>query len=112
MEYANRWGRRLDRGIAYAVKVLNEGGVETFESCEGGDGHAFAEPIVRFHGGPGAGLLAVARALECGLPAAELRRSWRVVNGELEGPFWELTFSPRTRLLEIQEQAESAGLIA
>ncbi len=112
MEYVNRWGRRLDRGIAYAVKVLNDGGVDTFVSCEGGDGHAFLEPTVRFHGGQSAGPLAVARALECGLPVAELRRSWRVINGELDGPFWELTFSPRERLLEVQDQAESEGLIA
>jgi hypothetical protein len=110
MEYAKQWGMPLDRGIAYAVKVLRDGGIETFESCEGGAGHAFLEPTVRFHGGTGVGFLAVARALECGLPLAELRRSWRVADGELEGPFWELTF-PRERLLVVQEQAEVAGLI-
>ena len=31
----------LDPGIAGAVAVLREAGVETFESCEGGHGHAY-----------------------------------------------------------------------
>jgi hypothetical protein len=40
----------LDRGILPVVQVLANNGVETFESCEGGEGHAFFEPTVRFHG--------------------------------------------------------------
>ena len=40
----------LDSGIRDAVRILAEAGVETFESCQGGEGHAYAEPTVRFHG--------------------------------------------------------------
>ena len=40
----------LDKGIEREVHVLMEGGVETFESCEGGSGHPFPEPTIRFHG--------------------------------------------------------------
>ena len=36
----------LDAGIAQAVVALRAGGVETFESCEGGPGHAYPEPTV------------------------------------------------------------------
>jgi hypothetical protein len=31
----------LDPGIRRYVEVLNEAGVETFESCQGGEGHAY-----------------------------------------------------------------------
>lgn len=34
----------LDDGIREAVRVLAQAGVETFESCQGGDGHAYPEP--------------------------------------------------------------------
>ena len=40
----------LDEGIREAVAVLVANGVETFESCEGGPGHAFPEPTIRFEG--------------------------------------------------------------
>jgi hypothetical protein len=40
----------LDKGIKKAVEILNTHGFKTFESCEGGDGHAFVEPTIRFTG--------------------------------------------------------------
>ena len=33
----------LDKGIEPYVLALRSGGIETFESCEGGDGHVFPE---------------------------------------------------------------------
>src|SRR4051812_9208509 len=36
----------LDAGIRQAVLILRRAGIETFESCEGGDGHAFEVPTV------------------------------------------------------------------
>src|SRR5262245_24898220 len=71
----------VDPGIAKAVRVLWGEGVETFESCEGGRGHSFAEPTVRFHGGPAEGFRALGVALEHGLRVAELRRYWSVQDG-------------------------------
>lgn len=38
----------LDSGISDYVHKLMKHGVETFESCEGGEGHCFPEPTVRF----------------------------------------------------------------
>ncbi|MCA9751544.1 MAG: hypothetical protein KC591_05090 [Gemmatimonadetes bacterium] len=81
----------LDPGIRRAVRVLQFAGVETFESCEGGEGHAFHQPTIRFHGGAPAGYRAVSAALEHGLRVDALRRYWTVIDGELTGPFWELT---------------------
>jgi hypothetical protein len=35
---------KLDPGIRKAVELLQRHDVETYESCEGGPGHAFTEP--------------------------------------------------------------------
>ena len=80
----------LDAGIRDVVRVLIEAGVETFESCEGGHGHAFAAPTVRFHGYRDEGLRALAVAQQHGLRVATLRRYWEVIDGELTGPHWEM----------------------
>lgn len=40
----------IDSLILPAVKILNEHGFETFESCQGGEGHCYSEPTVRFFG--------------------------------------------------------------
>ncbi len=82
-----------DAGVAPFVKVLQAHGIETYESCEGGPGHSFPEPTVRFHGTHPQGLLAVYVALTFGpLPVSELRRVWHVSDDELDGPIWEMTF--------------------
>jgi hypothetical protein len=52
----------LDPGIRAAVLVLNAAGIETFESCEGGEGHAYPVPTVRFHGDRSEGFRALAAA--------------------------------------------------
>lgn len=82
----------LDPGIRAAVLALNAAGIETFESCEGGPGHAYPEPTVRFQGSQGDGYAALAVAMKAGLPVAELRRVWPILDGEPTGPWWELTF--------------------
>src|SRR5438046_1430076 len=84
----------LDPDIRRAVEALRAAGVETFESCQGGEGHAYAEPTVRFHGGQAEGFRAFAAAVTAGLPVQDLRRTWPVVDGEPTGPWWELTFAP------------------
>lgn len=40
----------IDKGILPAVEILIKHGFITFESCQGGDGHCFSEPTVRFFG--------------------------------------------------------------
>jgi hypothetical protein len=92
VSYADVVPGRIDPGIARAVSVLRAGGVETFESCEGGEDHAFPEPTVRFHGGSWAGYHAFSVAMENGLPVLALRLGWHVLDGHLDGPYWEMTF--------------------
>lgn len=82
----------LDPGIKGVVHALHEAGVETFESCEGGAGHAYAEPTVRFYGARAEGWRALNIALVKGLPVAALRRTWPVQDGEPTGPYWEMIF--------------------
>jgi len=84
----------LDRGIRDIVVALSSNGIETFESCEGGKGHSFPEPTVRFEGGASEGLRAMAIALDNGLPVSRLRRVWGIIDGAMHGPWWEMTFDP------------------
>jgi hypothetical protein len=84
----------LDAGIRDIVVALASNGIETFESCEGGKGHSFPEPTVRFEGGSSEGLRAMAVALDNGLPVSRLRRVWGIVDGTMHGPWWEMTFDP------------------
>jgi len=99
----------LDRWIGYAVKVLRDAGVCTIESCQGGAGHAYREPTIRFAGTATEGFRAFNVAMEHALPVAELRRAWSVEDGELTGPDWYLTFRPLWRLKRLQQQAERSG---
>jgi hypothetical protein len=89
-----RFDPPLDEGISRQVAILRSAGVETFESCQGGDGHAYPEPTVRFHGDRAVGLKALSVAIEHGLRVAALRRTWPIIDGEPTGPWWEMTFLP------------------
>jgi hypothetical protein len=84
----------LDGGIRDTVLTLVRNGVETFESCEGGPGHSFPEPTVRFEGDASEGLRALSIAMANGLPIHRLRRVWGIIDGAIHGPWWEMTFDP------------------
>src|SRR3972149_4637545 len=84
----------LDSGISEFVKCLVSAGIETFESCQGGDGHAFYEPTVRFHGGRFEGYRAVSVALRAGFRVNELKRVCLLIDGELTGPYSHITLTP------------------
>jgi hypothetical protein len=64
----------IDPGIRQAVRRLQEAAIETFESCEGGQGHAYPQPTVAFLGGPDAGWHALSARLAHRLPVRSLRR--------------------------------------
>ncbi len=82
----------LDPGIKRYVEILNDRGIETFESCQGGKGHSYFEPTIRFCGERSEGFKAFAIAQQHALPVADIRRVWPVVDGEPTGPHWEMTF--------------------
>ena len=87
----------LDRGIRAYVLALRSGGIETFESCEGGEGHAMPEPTIRFHGGLGEGFRAFGIARQLGLPVSYVRLSYAINDGIPTGPTWEMVFSHADR---------------
>jgi hypothetical protein len=89
----------LDPGIAAYVEVLRRSGVETFESCEGGEGHTFPIPTIRFYGQRDEGFRALAVVLQHAFPVSDLRRVWSIEDGEPVGPNWELTFYRRATFL-------------
>lgn len=82
----------LDPGIRRAVLILRQGGIETFESCEGGKGHAFPEPTVKFHGDNSEGFKALAVAMTHRLPVLSVRLVWDFYDGFPRGPWWEMNF--------------------
>lgn len=85
----------LDPGVRHAVEILAANNIETFESCDGGEGHAFSEPTIRFEGEVSEGLRALSVAIAYGLPVRQLRRTWGVRNGMVHGPWWEITLDPQ-----------------
>jgi len=82
----------LDAGIRWAVEILCTARIETFESCEGGSGHSYPEPTVRFHGDRSEGFRALAVALQNNLPVSSIKRIWNIDDGEPTGPYWEMIF--------------------
>lgn len=84
------WG--IDPLIKRYVQILVDGGVETFESCQGGEGHCGDLPWIRFHGQRAAGWHALSVAQNHALPVLELLREWPIIDGEPSGPKWRMVF--------------------
>jgi hypothetical protein len=104
-----RWLADMDPGIAPYVNILDAHGIETYESCQAGEGHCYPEPAVRFHGQVGEGYRAVQIALTYGMPVTDLRRFWTINrHGELDGPTWEIVFS---RPAKEGELGDIAGMV-
>lgn len=87
----------LDGGIEREVIILVNAGIETFESCEGGPKHAYADPTIRFHGNRSEGFWALSVALQNNLNVESIRRIWPIIEGEPTGPWWEMTFSTKVQ---------------
>lgn len=90
----------LDEGIREIVEVMISHGIETFELCQGGEGHASPYPIVRFEGGSAEGPRALAVAIAYRFPVTRLRRASGITDGMMHGPWWEMTFRFSTVLAE------------
>lgn len=94
-EYKTADDKCIDKEVAPIVDVLREGGVETIQSCSGKPGHPFPECTVVFCGEQSDGLRALSVALQRGLSVFQLKRVWTVLNKEITGPLWELTFKQK-----------------
>lgn len=82
----------LDPGIAQVVLSFNDAGIETAESCQGGEGHAYEWPTVVLLGGSANGWRALAVCKDLRFPVRSLERIWFVRDGDPIGPTWHVTF--------------------
>lgn len=84
------WGD-IDPGIAAALRALAEYEIDTFSSCQGGDGHPCEMPEILFHGDESAGLYAVWLLEAQGFRVWELSRHWDLDHGLPRAPFWRVS---------------------
>jgi hypothetical protein len=80
----------IDPDIAPALHALADYEIDTFSSCQGGDGHAHLMPVILFHGDENAGLYAVWLLEAAGFRVWELSRRWSLDHGMPRQPYWEV----------------------
>lgn len=84
----------LEPLIAPYVKTLQDNGVETFESCQGGEEHSYVNPTIAFHGDASAGWKALSVALTHNLPVSKLQREWSIYQDQApDGSIWKMVFT-------------------
>jgi hypothetical protein len=84
----------LDPGIRFAVRVLHARGIETAQSCEGGEGHAYEHPTVDLCGTGGRdseGFAALHVLEEYGLEVYSVVLHWNVARGLPCEGFWRIS---------------------
>ena len=91
-EYAHQWSYPIDLGIVRAVKILRDADIHTIESCEGGEGHSYPQPTVKFSGTPAEGWHALSRLMTFDLPVDWIGQVWTMTYGRPTGPAWLVTF--------------------
>jgi hypothetical protein len=84
----------IDPGIRFAVRVLHAAGIETCQSCQGGQGHCYLEPTIEMVcGGDDATGFAALHALNTYvLPVQDIAILWPVKNGLPYERLWRITF--------------------
>jgi hypothetical protein len=106
----------LDPEIVAAVRALAECGVDTFSSCQGGEGHPGygGMPTILFNGDENAGLWAVWLLETQGFRVQTLSRNWDLDRGLPREPFWRVTLRTLSsglpsRVLEAVEGRPAIG---
>lgn len=82
--------RYIDPEIAAALHALADYGIDTFSSCQGGEGHTCGMPEILFLGDDHAGLYAVWLLEAAGFRVWELSRHWDLDFGLPRAPFWRV----------------------
>lgn len=84
-------GMAIDAKIERFVRILRLNGVNTIQSCQGGEGHPSQHPMVWFLGDQGEGMRAAGIAMNHGYQILYLNRQWQFYDGEIVNPpYWEL----------------------
>jgi len=84
-----------------AVQILMDADIATYESCQGGEGHAYGEPTIRFDGTPACGWRALAILMSYDLPVGRLSQTWVLNYGVPDGPCREVTFTRPLDLIQL-----------
>lgn len=71
---------QIDESIKPIVDILIQHGFKTFESCSGGQGHAFYEPTIRFKGNEFDLIRAYEICMMYGFQPLEVKRVYRKVD--------------------------------
>lgn len=89
------WYQNLDEGIRFAVLVLHAAGIETCQSCQGGEGHAYHEPTVDLVAGHGDawGFKALAALEDYGVSVRSVSLVWNISRGLPYEKLWRLVLN-------------------
>jgi hypothetical protein len=93
MTVSEPWYEGLDVGIRFPVKVLHAKGIETGQSCQGGDGHSYDRPTIdlRDGGSRPLGFAALAALEDYGLRVRDISLVWTIDKGIPVDNFWRIT---------------------
>jgi hypothetical protein len=89
---SDAWYEGIDPGIRYAVRVLHAAGIETSQSCQGGEGHSYEWPTIDLPDGPrdAAGFAALHHLNQHGLGVFAISRVWNVEQGMPYQSVWRV----------------------
>ena len=79
----------LDAGIRYAIRALHADGIPTCQSCEGGEGHAYARPSVDLS--EDRAWEAMERLEARGIRVRDVSTIWRIENASPVERIWRIT---------------------
>jgi hypothetical protein len=105
----------IDPEIAPALHALADYGIDTFASCQGGEGHASFMPEILFYGDENAGLYAVWLLEAAGFRVWELSRHWDLDHSLPRQPWWRVAMrslkpmGPRRGTAKVKSGAEGEG---
>jgi hypothetical protein len=83
---------KMDPGIRDAVKILRDHGVETFESCQGGEGHIGKYPWIRFLGDRHEGYRVITICAQHGFLLKSISRVYGCIDNEVTEVDWRVEF--------------------
>lgn len=86
--------QHLDEGIRFAVRVLHANGIETGQSCQGGEGHCYDLPSIEFaaDADDSLGFEALSALQTYGLPVSAISIRWDIFNGLPYQKLWRIEF--------------------
>lgn len=94
----------LDEYVREPVYLLQQHGILTHQSCQGGPGHSYDEPTIDFAARPipGEGFKALAVLIEFGYKVTSLLRVYDVENAEVVESYWRITFRAKTPSVKLK----------